>query len=226
MSRLEGLLLDLDGVLVDSQPAHLWAWTELLRGEGVAFSAADYRRVGAGRPREAVIQAMLGAVAPEEHERLMRLKAALVERYVSEHGLEPIPGALDFVCRARGSRVPVAVATSSRAPALLLGAIGATHHFEVVVDRTMVTRGKPWPDLYLLAARRLGADPHGCWVVEDAPAGVEAGLAAGCHVLAVTTTHQRDALSRAHLVVDGYDEVCLADLADRTRAFDGTAGGD
>ncbi|MBW2254520.1 MAG: HAD family phosphatase [Deltaproteobacteria bacterium] len=212
MTRLDAILLDLDGVLVASEPAHLWAWTELLRGEGVDFSAADYRRVGAGRPREAVIRAMLGPIAPTEHERLMQEKAGLVERFIAEHGLDPVPGALDFARSAQEAGIGVAVATSSRDPGLLLRAIGARDQFEVVVDRTMVARGKPAPDLFLLAAQRLSIDPHACWVVEDAPAGVEAGLAAGCHVLAVTTTHERHDLQQAHQVIDHFDEVHWNDL--------------
>jgi len=214
VTRLDAILFDLDGVLVDSEAAHAWAWTELLRGEGVDFSLTDYRRVGAGRSREAVIHAVLGTLPPKEHERLMQGKERLVERFVSMHDLEPVPGALAFARTVQEAGIGVAVATSSRAPGLLLGAIGARDLFEVVVDRTMVDRGKPAPDLFLLAAHRLSADPRACWVVEDAPAGVEAGLAAGCHVLAVTTTHGRHALQRAHRVIDRFDEVHWKDLID------------
>jgi beta-phosphoglucomutase family hydrolase len=225
VTRLDGILFDLDGVLVDSEPAHAWAWTELLRGEGVEFSLADYRRIGAGRSREAVIHAVLGTLPPEEHERLMQDKERLVERFVSKHGLEPVPGALAFARTAQDAGIGVAVATSSRAPKLLLGAIGAEDQFEVVIDRTMVTHGKPAPDLFLLAAHKLSANPHACWVVEDSSAGLEAGLAAGCHVLAVTTTQLRHALRRAHRVIDHFDEVHWTDLVDWMDRLDGAIGG-
>src|SRR5690625_6535728 len=72
---------------------------------------------------------------------------------------------------------------------------------EYIITEDDVTRGKPDPEGYAMAARRLGVDPRRCLVVEDAPAGIAAGLAAGAQVLAVTTTHETDELTRAHAVV-------------------------
>ena len=72
---------------------------------------------------------------------------------------------------------------------------------EVMITADDVTRGKPDPEGYAMAARRLGVDPQRCLVIEDAPAGIAAGLAAGAQVLAVTTTHERDELTCAHAVV-------------------------
>src|SRR5699024_6041405 len=80
---------------------------------------------------------------------------------------------------------------------------------EVMITADDVTRGKPDPEGYAIAARRLGVDPQRCLVVEDAPAGIAAGLAAGAQVLAVTTTHDTDELIRAHSVMP---ELCACDF--------------
>jgi mannitol-1-/sugar-/sorbitol-6-phosphatase len=97
--------------------------------------------------------------------------------------------------------VTVAIVTSCTAP-LARARLKATGLPvpEVLVTADRVTRGKPAPDPYLLAARELGVAPEDCVVLEDAPAGIDAGRAAGMTVLAIATTHDRDALTRAHSV--------------------------
>lgn len=184
------VLFDLDGVIVDSGPAHAAAWQALFAEEGVRFGPEDYERIAAGRPREAVIRAVLGDRS--DHDRLMRRKAELMR----DVPLQTVPGTLDFV---EALHLPYAIATSSRMPDFLLRNAGLSERFAVVVDRSQVERGKPAPDLFLEAAARLGIEPVDCLVVEDAPAGVEAGLSAGCTVVGIGDP---DRLQRAHLVVD------------------------
>lgn len=184
------VLFDLDGVIVDSGPAHAAAWQALFAEEGVAFGPADYERIAAGRPREAVIRAVLGDRS--DHDRLMRRKAELMR----DVPLQTVPGTMAFV---EALRLPHAIATSSRMPDFLLRNAGLAGRFQVVVDRSQVDHGKPAPDLFLRAAHRLSIDPTACLVIEDAPAGVEAGLAAGCTVVGIGDPER---LARAHVVVD------------------------
>ena len=101
------VLFDLDGVVVDSSPAHAAAWTALFAEEGVPFGPKEYERIAAGRPREAVIRAVLGD--RPDHDRLMARKAALMH----DVPLSTIPGTLPFL---DALDLPYAIVEASRAP--------------------------------------------------------------------------------------------------------------
>jgi mannitol-1-/sugar-/sorbitol-6-phosphatase len=100
------------------------------------------------------------------------------------------------------------VVTSSRTPELLLRGAGFDPAgFDAVVDQTRATRGKPDPELYRLGVAAAGVPAAECWVVEDAPAGVAAGKAAGCTVVALARGHAPEALAGADLVVRDFAEI-------------------
>jgi mannitol-1-/sugar-/sorbitol-6-phosphatase len=194
---------DLDGVLVDSTAAvsRAWArWGERHGIDGAAIQAANH-----GRPsRELVAE----HVAPE----LVDAEAAWVlEAEVGDtDGVVAHAGAADVLA------LPVvAIATSCEAPLarVRLAAAGLAPP-RVLVSADEVAYGKPAPDPYLLAAERLGVDPAGCLVIEDAPSGIAAGRAAGMTVWAVTTTHPASELGAAHRVAAGLPEL-LDDLSRR-----------
>ena len=131
-----------------------------------------------------------------------------VERRQAEdvEGLRSIPGAADALRALKGDRV--AVVTSGTRPLALarLAAVGIEPP-AVMVFADDVERGKPDPEGYLTAARRLGADPAEALVVEDAPPGIEAGRAAGMATVAVTSTHAAEELARADVVMGSLEEL-------------------
>jgi mannitol-1-/sugar-/sorbitol-6-phosphatase len=197
------VISDLDGVLVDSTAAvsRAWArWGERHGIDGAALQAANH-----GRPSRAVVAEH---VAPG----LVDAEAAWVlEAEIGDtEGVVAYPGAADVLA------LPVvAIATSCEAPlARVRLAAGGLPRPDVLVSADEVARGKPAPDPYLLAAERLGADPAGCLVIEDAPSGIAAGRAAGMTVWAVTTTHAAAELHAAHHVAAGLPEL-LAELSRR-----------
>lgn len=198
------IISDLDGVLVDSMPATARAWAAWGRRhglDGAAIQAANH-----GRPARAVIA---DHVAPEHVEADTEF---LLDAEVADtHDVKALPGADGVLA------LPVvAIATSCVAPlARARIAAAGLRTPAVVVTADQVERGKPAPDPYLLAAQRLGVDPTDCLVLEDAPAGVAAGKAAGMAVWAVTFTHARCDLTAADHVADGLPEL-LARLAERT----------
>lgn len=199
---MRAYLFDMDGVLVRTEALHFGAYVGLFEARGVRFTLEDYRRVGAGRPREQVLRTVLGPLEGDALAALMAEKQQRVEVLVAERGVDLIPGAEAFVARSRAAGLRQAVATSSRSPALFLGAMAA--RFDAVVDRGQVAHGKPAPDLFLRAAALLGAAPADCLVFEDAPAGVEAARAAGMRVVALSTSHSPEALSDADRVVPDF----------------------
>ncbi len=182
-------LFDLDGVLIDSMPMHTDAWQAYLLGLGIEQPYVAERMHGK-RNSELVrelIDPSLSDEAAFEHgatkERLFRemILAADLERY-------RVPGVTEFLEKFRD--VPKAVGSNAE-PANIefaLEGLGLAPYFQVRVDGSQVKRPKPFPDIYLLAAERLGVKAANCIVFEDSPTGVAAGLAAGMRVVGIETT--------------------------------------
>jgi mannitol-1-/sugar-/sorbitol-6-phosphatase len=190
------VISDLDGVLVDSSAAVRRAWARW--GERHGIDGAAIQEANHGVPSRAVVAEH---VAPA----LVDAEAAWVldAETADTGGVVAYAGAADVLA------LPVvAIATSCEAPLarVRLAAAGLTPP-GVLVSADEVAHGKPAPDPYLLAAERLGVDPAGCLVLEDAPSGIAAGRAAGMTVWAVTTTHAPDRLGAAHRIAAGLPEL-------------------
>jgi sugar-phosphatase len=185
--RFAAILCDLDGVLVDSGDAveavwRDWATAHGLDGDTVAHSSH-------GVPTREVIAAVAPHLeAAEEAVRVERLHAAT--------GGDALPGAAELLARAPDTSVAVVTSGSYELASARLESAGLPAPV-IVVTADAVRRGKPAPDAYLVAAQALGADPSQCVVIEDSPAGVAAGRAAGMTVWAVTTTHDVTELAEA-----------------------------
>jgi beta-phosphoglucomutase len=204
------LLFDLDGVLLDSEPLHKEAKREAFARLGRTVPERhflDFR----GRTDEAfaeIVGAELG-MPPEERAEVLRLKHALFAE--GEKDLPPVPGALAFLAAARGRFGKLALATSAipRLQAAAFDHLGLHPFFDAVVNAADITRPKPDPEPYQVAAARLGVPPEACLVIEDSRNGILSGLAAGCAVAALTTSYSRAELRDLPVtwVVDGYAEL-------------------
>lgn len=208
----KAIIFDLDGVLVNSIRAHAYAYEQLFLPFGIAFGFERYATEVKGMSRPDVIRKILGELPTAQFQELMAKKAHLTEAYIKEEGLTPIPGALEFVAKIQNLGLKNAVATASRAPQLLLGAIGALDLFDVVIDASMVEFAKPHPDVFLKAMDCIGAVPEATLIIEDSLSGIEAALASGATVYALSTTEERQALNRAHRVFSGYENLDISDF--------------
>jgi len=185
-ARLRAVLFDLDGTLVDSEPTYYEADRRLLASRGIPFSAEDKRRYIGGGNLEMMADLKRRFGFPESAAALAEEKNRIYLE-LAPHHTRPYPEMARFVERLRGAGLPLAVASGS-SPAVLeavLEAVGLGHAFDAVVSAEEVARGKPAPDVFLEAARRLGAAAPECLVVEDAWQGVQAARSAGMRCLAV-----------------------------------------
>jgi mannitol-1-/sugar-/sorbitol-6-phosphatase len=176
---LRAILSDLDGVLVDSHASIMrsWRWWGALHGvEADVIAAIEH-----GRPSGEVIAALVPDIDALQESRAIDLRQA-----GDVDDVVPLPGAHELFLGAH----PVAIVTSctDTLAKARLGAAGLPVP-AVLVTPERLSRGKPDPEGYLLAASELGFRAADCVVFEDAPAGVQAGRAAGCHVVGITTTH-------------------------------------
>ncbi len=214
----DAVIFDLDGVIVDSE--HLW---DEVRREYV-------REVGGTFTVEAT-RAMMGMSSPEWSRYLAeslgvpgtpaQINADIVERMLGRYGHAPplIPGAVEAVRRI-GGRWPLAIASSSNLEVIevVLRAAGIESLFVTAVSSEEVARGKPAPDVYLEAARRLDVDPVRCAAVEDSHAGIRSAKAAGMRVVAIPNPHfppDDASIAQADLVLASIDALMPSSFADR-----------
>lgn len=209
---VRALLLDLDGTLVDSTPAVLAAWRAAADRLGLPFDLVAPHVHGV--PADAVLRAAVPHLT--QAERRAEAERVLADQAAPDAPVEALPGAAALLAAVPADRV--AVVTSGelrlvRASAAKAGLVLP----EVLVTADDVVRGKPDPEPYLRAAAALGVDPADCLVVEDAPAGVAAGRAAGARVLALLTTHTAADLREATHVVRDLRDVRVEVRADGLR---------
>jgi beta-phosphoglucomutase len=195
--------MDMDGVLVDSEPILAEALDRLFAEKDVRVQPGDASPfLGCGE--DAVIEGVaakhgIALDLPRDKARLYALYLELIPGR-----LRAFPGVFGFLAEVRKRKLELALASSADDVKMEhnLREVGlSTSAFDAVVDGSNVARKKPFPDLFLEAAGRLGLPPDACLVVEDAVAGVEAAKAAGCRCLAVTNTFPAARLAAADWVV-------------------------
>lgn len=216
VADLRGVVFDMDGVLVDSHPAHRKAWRLFLHtlGRDVGDSELDF--ILDGRKRGDILRHFLGDCPEHELEEFGRRKDGILRKI--QLSVVPVPGVIRLVHELRGCGVALAVATSasrSRARSTLVE-LGLLDCFDAVVTGEDVQHGKPDPGIYLLACDRLQLESNCLLAVEDAVSGIRAAVAAGLRCLAVALHQAPETLrsaGAAHVVPD-FEIVSAADLED------------
>lgn len=180
---MKGFIFDLDGVIVDTAGYHFLAWKELAEKLGVDFTEQDNERLkGVSRARSLEILLELGHIeaTDEEKDKWMQQKNADYLEYVSRMDeREVLPGvipALRFL-KEHGGRI--ALGSASKNARLILEKTGIMPLFDAIVDGNDVSKAKPDPEVFVLAAKQLGVDVAECVVFEDSVAGIQAANTAG-----------------------------------------------
>lgn len=178
----------MDGVLVDGEPLHFAAVNQLMAGEGKSITLEQYKPYMGTKAGWTEMIRDFGLTRSREH--YSPLYHELILSQYREQA-EPVDGASCLVLGLGSKRLPVAVASSSGRPWVeaCLQRIGLDNAFDHVVTGTDVRQGKPDPEIYLLAAQKLGIDPARCLAIEDAPAGIASAKAAGMTCWAVRTEY-------------------------------------
>jgi beta-phosphoglucomutase family hydrolase len=213
-SRLEAVLWDMDGVIADTADYHYHAWRDVFGERGVEFSKADFMR-HFGQRHDTIIKFALGdKLSPEEFDTISKKKQEIYRRHVAEN-IIPLPGAIELIKSLKEHGVKSAIA-SSAVPEnieLIIRGLGIENDFQAIAWGTEVAEGKPSPEIFLLAAKKLGVQAGNCVVIEDAIAGVTAAKRAGMKCIAVTNSHPRKSLKNADLIVDTLEKVNISALS-------------
>ncbi|MDE3199046.1 MAG: beta-phosphoglucomutase family hydrolase [Acidobacteriota bacterium] len=208
MPDIAAFIFDMDGVIVDSNPLHRIVWEEYNRRHGIETTEEMQQRMY-GKRNDAIVRDFFGAsLTDEEVIRHGARKEALYREMLGPRLAETlVPGLEAFL--KRHPSTPAAVATNAELPNVdfVLGESGLRPYFRAIVDGHQVQNPKPHPDVFLRAAGLLGVPPAACVVFEDSYAGVEAGVAAGMRVVALTTTHTD--FAHAVLRIRDFDDPAL-----------------
>lgn len=207
MNAMFGLVFDMDGVLVDSVEPHWRSWQRLAHELGRELTEEAFRQTF-GRQNRDIVPLLFGHHDAESLRRLGDRKEELYRDLIRDR-IPAMDGAVDLVAACHDAGFALAIGSSGPPEniSLVLQGLRIERYFKSVITSEQVTRGKPDPQMFQLAVAGVGVPADRCAVIEDAPAGVEAALAAGTTAIALAGTHPRAQLAAAHQVVAALREL-------------------
>ena len=219
LPKPEAVLLDFDGILVDSEPMHYRAFTEVLHPLGMGFPWKEYVEIYMGfDDRDAFREAFRAREVDLDDANLAKLVAAKSEAFLRglRDGVTAYPGAVVLIESLRAAGRPLALCSGALRSDIepILAQLGIARCFDVIVSADDVRRSKPDPESYALAFRRLSemsptslTVPGNSIAVEDTPAGIRSAKGAGLRVLAVTNSYGAGELADADWIVESLESV-------------------
>ena len=193
-NRTKAVIWYRDRVIADTGPYHLRVWQHVFQKRGVDFTADDFRH-SFGQRNDTIIRNTLGEGIPQDETDAIAQKKERAFRRLVQQNLKPLPGAIELM-----------------ASLLVIRRSGIDSSFQAMVSSQEVIEGRPSPQGFPLAARKLGVPSKDYVVIEDSVAGFTACKSTGAHCIAVTNTHPRESLAQADLVVDSLEKVTASDL--------------
>jgi len=208
------VIFDMDGVIVDSGPYHVKAWSVLCQKYGLEFDETDFKSKMFGKSTPITLEYMFQRkLSDEEIEKYAKEKDDLtIKAY--EEGVTAQKGVIELLNSLKDRQITRAVATSEpeELARFLLKRTNVSKYFNVVISGSKVTKLKPDPEIYLLTAKEISFEPNNCIAIEDSVVGVQSAKAAGMKVIAITTSFPKEKLQEADLIIDSFDELDVEKL--------------
>ncbi|MCZ4311892.1 HAD family phosphatase [Comamonadaceae bacterium G21597-S1] len=202
MARVQGLIFDMDGTMIDSMPYHARSWVAFANRHGIDIDVAELLRRTTGRTGAECMEQLFGRIMePQECWALIHQKEEIYRELFAPVFAE-VAGFKAFFAEAhrRGLRLGVGTAGDKHNIAFAMRHLQMDPLPHALVGGDEGLPGKPEPAIFLEAARRIGADPQACIVFEDAPFGIEAARRAGMRAVAVCTSHRAEELAGDHVI--------------------------
>ena len=209
-NKIQAVIWDMDGVILDSAEAHRLAWHRMAQDDGLPFTDTQFWATF-GRRNDEIIDLLWGPLSREKMQAMADRKEQYFRDAVRQTAA-PLPGAIELLSELHSVHYLQALASSAPAAniELISAVLGLNKYLNALVSGETVPHGKPAPDIFLKAAGELGMAPASCLVIEDAVAGVAAAHAAGMRCIAVAGERDLPGLRVAELMVRSLTEVNLA----------------
>jgi beta-phosphoglucomutase len=214
MSFKYGALFDMDGVIVDNSDFHIKAFEVWSNEKGIPFDKEFFKAKLFGQQNADIFKALTGKeMSEDEVEKEGEYKESIYRRLYA-NSITPLNGLIDFLKDLKGEKFGLSIATSgpNENVELVTKGIGAAECFDAKTTANDTKKGKPNPEVFLLAAKKLGIPPERCVVFEDSPAGAKAAKNAGCALVGVSTTHSQ--LDEASFMIADFTAVTAKDIMD------------
>ena len=207
------VIFDMDGVLADTGPIHFESWVKMANEIDIEFTREFFEDTF-GQQSVIITRKLLGdGVDDKEIVKRADLKELYYREMVKDK-LKPLPGAIELIKTLKDKRFKLAVGSSGPPEnvELLLNTLKIKKYFDVIITAAEVSKSKPEPDVFLIAAEKVYIKPENCIVIEDAPVGIEAAKRACMKTIAITTTHDEKELLIADLIVKDLSFVSIKDI--------------
>ncbi|MDP4283339.1 MAG: HAD family phosphatase [Bacteroidota bacterium] len=200
------VIFDLDGTLIDNNSFHLQTWKKYLEKSGRSVSDEEFNANFNGRTNEDVVEYIYGKNLTKEEVLKHSFDKEALYREIYQPFIKPVKGLIQLLELLQRKNIPMAIATSGIQPNIdfMFEHIPIKKYFKTVVNSSLIKKGKPDPEIYIKTASVLGILPENCLVFEDAVVGINSAKAAGMKVIAVATTHSREELTDADMIIDNY----------------------
>ena len=203
----QAAIFDLDGVIVDTVPIHFKAWKMMFADYGKGFTFDDYKKKVDGIPRTDGCRAILTDLSDDEIKTASDKKQVYYLEYLQKEGIKVYDSTITLIKSLLENKIRIAVISSSKNLLMILKKAGIEDFFEVKISGNDITKGKPDPQVFLMAAQRLKVLPDESLVFEDATLGIEAAMRAGMRCVGIDRDNKPDLFKKADIVVHDLSEI-------------------
>lgn len=211
MIRVDGIIFDMNGVIVDDNEFHKQAFFELCKNHSRNLTEKEFKENISGRRNKDIFNYLFGNISSKQFREFENEKESLY-RSLYKPFKKPIPGLVDFLYNAKEVGTPLAIATGAPIEnrSYILDDLCLRDFFSAIVGPEDISKGKPDPEIFLTSAKLLGVNPKYCIGIEDSISGFKAIKAAGMYCIGITTTHKYyDIRQYCDKVIDDFTEIGL-----------------
>jgi len=212
-----GVIFDWDGVIIDSHNQHELSW-QRLANEHEKNLPNDFFKETFGMRNESIIPKFFNNWIDTKDDTQIKIladrKEEIYREIITQNGIAPLKGVKELLTSLKSQNIRCSIGSSTPRKNIktVINIIGLSNYFDAITAAEDVSNGKPDPEVFLKASKKIGIAPENCIVFEDAHVGIQAALAAEMKVIAVATTHKIDQLGKAHRAVESLEKVKIGEL--------------
>ncbi|OGY22830.1 MAG: hypothetical protein A2172_01925 [Candidatus Woykebacteria bacterium RBG_13_40_15] len=212
LNNIEAVIFDMDGTMINNMPYHKKTWLEFCKRYGLSLTEEEFKNKYSGKKNDQIFKGLFNKNLSQEEINKYTEEKEQMYRDLYSPLIKEVDGLSDLIGMLKTSRIKLAIATTApeKNRDLALKKLDLLGAFDVIVGDEEVKHGKPDPEIYLITAKKLQVAAEKCMVFEDSPPGVEAAKRAGMKVIGILTTHSKEELNKADLVINNFSELKLA----------------